>query len=1545
MKEKKKSQKKSVEEKETRSSDILTIDDDPAADFLIVGIGASAGGFEAFQTFLKNMPAATGMAFVFVPHLDPTHESLMPELLDRLTEMSVQQIKNSTRAEPNNVYIIPPNKTLTIERGVLRLKPPAQTRGLRLPIDAFFHSLAEDQKENAVGVILSGSGSDGAIGIKAIKEFGGVIFAQEIETSKYDGMPRSAITTGLVDFVFPVEDIPQKLIEFSKHRENLQNGDGTKSVREEMTKYLQEICLLLRRETGHDFLNYKHNTLVRRIQRRIQVAQTKSVSEYVGLMRADKKEVVNLFKDLLIGVTHFFRDREAFEVLKSRVIPQIVDSKSDGNAIRVWVPGCATGEEAYSIAMLLCERMTELNVRIPTQIFATDIDDDALERARQGRYPDSIAEQMPTEYLEKFFTKRGNVYQVSKSLREMCLFSQHNLIKHPPFSRLDLVSCRNLLIYLDGNLQKKILPVFHYSLRPNGFLFLGTSESLSGYSDLFRTIDKHNRVFQAKDTALGTQVTFPITDSVRLTRPQFNRPKDDSKKGDERQVGKIIENILLEDYAPACVIVNERADVVYFFGHTGKYLEPASGTPTNNILELARKGLRLDLRTALHKATASKTPVTHENITVETGDDLVQRINLKIRPMLELGDDSGLFLIIFQDVGKTFSPEETSATDTVRRTDDPAVKQLEAELRTTKEHLQTTIEELETSNEELKSSNEELLSMNEELQSSNEELQTSKEEMQSINEELETVNAELRVKVEELNAANSDLQNFFQSTNIATIFLNQDLRIKKFTPATTEIFNLIESDSGRPITDIMPRLEGVNLRTDVKEALKKLKTIEREVSISDKDEHFMMRVAPYRTIDNVIDGVVITFVNISDIRTAKQEAEKRARQQSAIAELGLFSVQNSDLQAIFDKACSLGKEILETDFVKILELLPDEKELKLVSGIGWREGLIGNENVGADLDSQAGYTLRSNAPVVVKDLREEIRFHGPPLLNEHKVVSGMSVVIHGRKKPYGVFGTHTLETREFTQQEVNFLQSFANIIAAAVQREKNLDALRKSEKHLRRNNDTFYNLVQNTPFGIYVVDSNFQLVQISAGSKKVFSGIEPLIGRDFAEILRIVWEEPFASEAIEHFRHTLATGETYHAPDTTEQRGNVKDTESYDWKIERIILPDGQFGVVCYFYDLTELMQAKKAVEEADRRKNEFLAMLGHELRNPLAPLKNSLTLLNSGVEEKQFERLHDVMERQINQMSRLVDDLLDVSRISHGKIKLQREPIELKNLLRDLKNDVRVLIENRELHLELALPDKEIWVEGDVIRLTQAIGNVITNAIKFSPRGCLINIRLKTVEKNIILSVKDKGIGMSNEALGRIFESFTQENTELDRTRGGLGLGLALAKGLIEMHSGKIYAESEGENKGSTFTIELPLISEPKPTIKKLKKTEPSKNGSRRVLIIEDNADSAETLKILLEMSDHKVETAAEGQSGIAKALKFSPDVIICDIGLPGGMSGYDVITELKKNKKLASVYFIALSGYGQIEDKEKSAEVGFHAHLVKPVDSDVLIEMIGKS
>ncbi|HSF39934.1 MAG TPA: chemotaxis protein CheB, partial [Thermoanaerobaculia bacterium] len=762
----------------------------------VVAIGASAGGLEAFQTFFQAMPPETGMAFVLVQHLSPRHETLMPELVAQHTALPVHLVENETLIEVDCVYVIPPDATLTIDDCVLFVSRPAR-RGRRSPIDSFFRSLAEDQGDDAVGIILSGTGTDGALGLKAIKEFGGLTLVQDPATARYDSMPRSSLLTGMVDHVLRVEEMPERLIGHRTGLYELRGGKGPEGLREEISDHLGKICSVLRRTTGHDFRQYKESTLVRRVRRRIDELRAESVAAYVERLVREPQEADQLFHDLLIGVTHFFRDPEAFELLESQIIPQIFEGKDADSQVRVWVPGCSTGEEAYSIAMLLREQMDRLEEPPQILVFATDIDSHSLEAARQAMYPESTAAQISPERLERFFTKQGNLYQVTREIRELCLFSTHNLIADPPFSRLDLISCRNLLIYLESDLQKKIVSLFHYALRPGGYLFLGPSESVGARPELFRTLDKKHRIFQSKDTIPRPPVSFPLTErGVRFGLRPPEEPRGAPVR--ERNAARAFETVLLESYAPACVVVNEGGSIVYFSPRTGRYLEPPAGAPSLNIFDMARKGLRLDLRTALHKAAATHIVAVHEDVVFEAGGQ-AQRVNLIVRPLPEVGEEPPLFMVVFQEVVTSREEGSEPAVPQGVPVDDLAVRRLEAELRSTRDHLQATLEELESSNEELVSSNEELLSMNEELQSANEELQTSKEELQSVNEELETVNTELKKKLDEIDRANSDLQNLFQSTRIATVFVDRELRIKKFTPDATEVFRLIDADVGRPI--------------------------------------------------------------------------------------------------------------------------------------------------------------------------------------------------------------------------------------------------------------------------------------------------------------------------------------------------------------------------------------------------------------------------------------------------------------------------------------------------------------------------------------------------------------------------------------------------------------------------------------------------------------------------------------------------------------------------------------------------------------------------
>ncbi len=857
----------------------------------IVALGASAGGLEAFQKFFTHTPPDTGFGFVVVSHLDPEHSSIMPELMAKYSTMPVREITDNMAVEPDHIYIIPPNTELSIYGGVLRLAGPSKPRGYRMPIDRFFRSLAEDQGNNAICVVLSGSGSDGTLGLRAVKEHGGAAVVQDPETARFPDMPRSAVATGLADRILPVEEIPSALAEITAGLSERQEQQDSDAIREEAQQYLDEICLLLRNRTGHDFSRYKQGTMLRRISRRMQIVGVRTVADYLLRIREEPKEIEHLFRDLLIGVTYFFRDSEAFDVLAAEVLPSLLEGKGASDQVRIWVPGCASGEEAYSIAMLLKER-SPAGEGPQFQIFATDIDPHALDTARHARYPMSIVDQISAERLERFFYLQGDQYILSREIREMCVFSPHNVIKDPPFSRLDLISCRNLMIYLEGELQKRLIPLFHYALNPGGYLFLGPSESVVTRSELFRAVDKKHRIFRRKETIIRSQVSFPLDEPRRAPNYTWENPPR-APFTREQNLGRTIERVLLENYAPASVIINEQSEALYFSGRTGSYLEPATGMPSHNLLNMARKGLRLELRTAIHKAVTSNQEVIHEDVVVDVPGGIA-RINLIVRPMRELGDDCGLFMVVFQEVVRG---HEQGEIGTVSSGEEPGiVQQLEFELRTVKEHLQTTIEELETSNEELKSSNEELISMNEELQSANEELQTSKEELQSVNEELQSVNGDLVEKIEELNRANSDVQNLFESTEIATIFLSNDLRIKKFTPAAVDLFHLIEGDIGRPVTDIAPRFSSGELTADIREVLRTLSRREMNVHRAEGNRSYIMRILPYRTVDNVIDGVVITF---NDITEQKRAQEYRGRL-GAIVESSRDAIVSMTLDGIVE---------------------------------------------------------------------------------------------------------------------------------------------------------------------------------------------------------------------------------------------------------------------------------------------------------------------------------------------------------------------------------------------------------------------------------------------------------------------------------------------------------------------------------------------------------------------------------------------------------------------------------------------------------------------
>lgn len=846
----------------------------------VVGIGASAGGLAAFEAFFSGMPADAdpGMAFVLVQHLAPDHKSILTELVKRYTRMKVFEVEDGMAVKPNCTYIIPPNRDMALLNGTLQLLEPAAPRGHRLPIDFFFRSLAQDQRERAIGIVFSGTGSDGTQGVRAIKGEGGMAMAQNPKSTEYDGMPTSAIATGLVDYVLPPAEMPAQLIAYVGHAFG-KASLPVSPVAPRAEDALKKIFLMLRAQTGHDFSHYKQNTVARRVERRMAVHQIERLDEYVRYLQQTPADVESLFRDLLIGVTNFFRDPEAFRALEEQAIPRLFADRPTGALIRVWVPGCSTGEEAYSITILLQERMEELKQSFKLQVFATDIDRRAIDCARAGIYPASIAGDISPERLARFFSQEpdGSAYRIQKSIRDRVIFSEQDVIRDPPFSKLDLISCRNLLIYMGGALQKKLLPLFHYALNPGGMLFLGTSETVGEFVDLFGTLDRKSKLYERREQVAGAHRTglLPLMPGDGpVARHSVNTPGEIKVP-----LRELTERALLQQYAPPGAVVNERGDIFYLHGRTGKYLEPAPGEAGMNILKMAREGLRPDLATSLHKAVGLKAPVRHPGLRIKTNGDFTF-VNLTVQPLPaapDSADAAKLFLVVFEETPAPGSQlAETAAVLDARgepgenTTDvDARVAILKQELRAKEEYLQTTNEELATSNEELKSANEEMQSVNEELQSSNEELETSKEELQSVNEELGTVNTELQNKVADLSRSNNDMNNLLAGTGIGTIFVDHQLRIQRFTPTVTQVINLILTDVGRPVGHIVSNLVGYDcLVADVRAVLDSLVPKEVEVQ-THMGAWYLLRIRPYRTLDNVIEGAVITFTEITEMKKAR----------------------------------------------------------------------------------------------------------------------------------------------------------------------------------------------------------------------------------------------------------------------------------------------------------------------------------------------------------------------------------------------------------------------------------------------------------------------------------------------------------------------------------------------------------------------------------------------------------------------------------------------------------------------------------------------------
>jgi two-component system CheB/CheR fusion protein len=1073
-------------------------DSDASASFPIVCAGASAGGIDALKALLRNVPADTGMAFVVILHLSPKHESQLAGILGRETRMRVTQVAGSTAVEPNQVYVIPPGKILTLSQGVLQLAPRDEGDGLARPVDHFMRSLAQEHGHKSIGVILSGTASDGTQGVEEIKAAGGITFAQDA-TAEQTGMPSSAIAAGSVDFVLPADEIGRELGRIARHPYVTAAGRANDAQ-------IGRVLELLRRATGVDFANYKRNTLHRRITRRMVLQKLEGLQEYVSFLEERPVEVQALYRDILIGVTSFFRNPEAYEALKQHVFPKLTEDKERENPVRVWALGCSTGEEAYSIAMAFTEWSEQAGRRLPMQIFATDLNGHGIEKARAGIYPKGIAQDLTPERLRRFFVEVDGHYRVAESIRDMCIFARQNVMADPPFSRMDLVACRNVLIYLEPVLQQRLMPMLHYALRPNGYLWLGSSETIGSFRELFHLEDSKHKIY-AKRPAATRLAQLPLTPSPRIPRP----PRVRGEPAMERtlEAPKEADRMLLARYAPPAVLVNDDLEILQFRGDTSAYLTPAPGRASLNLLKMLREGLLVSVRSAVQKARRDGGIVRENNLKVRSNGGY-RKVGILVMPIKGGDATGGGFLVVFEEpaIGAELHARNVDAQTRAAAEERAAPKEmqnaeivrLKQELDATRDYLQSVVEQQEAANEELQSANEEVQSANEELQSINEELETSKEEIQSSNEELATVNEELQNRNAELAQSNNDLTNLLSSVNMPIVMLDRDLRIRRFTRAAEKLFNLIPADVGRSISDIKLRLKVADLEPLLLDTINRIKV--QELEVEDQSGHWhLMRLQPYRTSEDRIEGALLVLVDV--------------------------------------------------------------------------------------------------------------------------------------------------------------------------------DSLKRAEQSLR----------------------------------------------------------------------------------------------------------------------------------ESDRSKTEFLAMLAHELRNPLAAVRSALEVWMADAPAPVLERARGIIDRQILHMTHMVDDLLDASRMSKGTIHLRNELIDLVGVLRNVIETTAHERNQMGHALEAQLPDHPVPMRGDATRLEQIFGNLLGNACKFTPRGGgQIKVSLETLPGTAVVRIRDNGAGIPPPQVERVFELFASADRSLDRRHGGLGIGLALARKLVELHGGTIEARSAGTGQGSEFTVRLPV-------------------------------------------------------------------------------------------------------------------------------------------
>jgi two-component system CheB/CheR fusion protein len=1366
--------------------------------FPIVGVGASAGGLEAFTQLFKNLPANPGMAFVLVQHLAPEHESMLTQLLSKSTEMPIREVKNGMVVEPDNVYVIPPDKEMLVFQGVLHLSPREKTKMPYMPVDSFLRSLAEDRRNNAMAIILSGTGSDGSMGIRAIKGEGGIVFAQD-ETAKYDGMPKSAIDTGCVDFIMPTDKIAAELIRISRHPylAPVRTREAAQILPAEEND-LNKIFIMLRTAKGVDFAFYKRSTIMRRVTRRMMLQKIEGIEKYIAHLKENPSEIETLYQDLLINVTSFFREPGAFDALKKSVFPHIVNKAAPDIPVRIWVPACSTGEEAYSIAISLIEYMDDNKISRPVQIFATDLDEAAVEKARKGIYPENISKDISPERLGRFFERTGGGYMISKSIREMCIFAKHNIVKDPPFSRVDLISCRNVLIYFGPDLQKKAIQTFLYALSPKGFLMIGPSEALGEFAGFFSVVDKKNTIYAKKAGQAGSHLEETAVESGK--GKAVPGKKVEAQSSGIFDIQKEADTIVLNTFSPAGFVVNDSMKILQFRGDTGPYLRPAPGEASLNLLKMVSEDLVTELRTALHQAKKEDVNVRKEKIRF-THNNRVRYLTIDVVPFKAPSSEERCFLILFEE--SMIPPRTPGVRAGLKPAPTEEIVQLRQDLADTKRHLRSVTDEYEAANEELRALNEELQSSNEEMQSINEELETAKEELQSTNEELTTVNDELQSRNEEMMHLNNDLVNVLRGIDIPVILLGNELQIRRFNDAAAKMLNLIPSDAGRPISDIRTNISIPDLEQMVFDVINTLAV--KEIDVQDvAGRWYSLRIRPYKTMDNRIDGVLMAMVDITDVKNSLLRIKEAYDYANDIVETVWepLLILDADMRVITANRSFYEKFLVapeETEGLHLYELgsgrwdIPELR--KLLHEVLPVKKSFSDFEVVLEVPNMGRRTMLLNAREIRKE--EVSKATAWPWEKEYAGMILLAIEDITERKKIEDAQLFLVQSGWLASGE-DFFKSLARYLAENLGMDyvcidrlqgEGLAAQTMAIYFAGKFEDNVSYTLKDTPCGdvvgkticcfpegvrnLYPKDVILQemLAESYVGTTLWSSGGQP-IGL-IAIIGRQPLSDPQLAESILKLVSLRAAGEL-------ERRQTEVSLEKLNQELQ---------------FTASKLDLAYKDMES-------FSYSVSHDLRAPLRIIDG----LSDIVLKDYYDKLDDEGKKLLNsiqghakRMDKLVLALLDLSKVGRQEIMIDEIDMEKETAL--IAADLKEAAPGRNIAMTIKnLPP----AHGDIILIRQVLENLLSNAVKFTKARdvAVIEVGSRREDSEEVYYVKDNGAGFNMNYANKLFVVFQRLHSEKEFE--GIGIGLSIVQRIVRRHGGRVWAEGR-PNEGATFYFSLP--------------------------------------------------------------------------------------------------------------------------------------------